>query len=142
MSNTRAFLNAVLWGTVSGAIPGLLFSSVGLLIFIGDQNWSGLYLFFAPIILAGPVVFAANLLVGLPLTALLVHLGQERGRYYVLAGFLAGASPTPLGFLLPDSLLGFALLGVSGALGGAVSGWVWGRHRDDLNLARSAADRH
>jgi hypothetical protein len=141
LSNTRAFLKAVLCGTISGAIPGLMFSWIGLLIFFGDQSWGGLYLFFAPIILAAPVVFTACLLVGLPLTALLVHLGQERDRYYVLTGLLVGASPTSLGFLFPDGLVGFALLGVSGALGGAVSGWVWGRHRDDLKLARSAVDR-
>jgi hypothetical protein len=142
MSNRRAFGQAVVFGSLAGALPGFLITvPVALLTDFGEGGLSGLLLLISPIMIAAPMVLAGCLLIGLPFTFLLVRLRQERGRYYLLAGFLTGATPFTILMLMPDTGNLVGLLSVAGALGGAVSGWVWGRHRDQVIWAGTAADR-
>ncbi len=139
-----AFAKAVLRGGFAAAAPFLpLSAGFGLKYLIDfDDPLDGLYaplLVIYPLIITLPIVLGASILIGLPLTYLLSRIRREQGKHYVAAGTLCGGLPfVILGFWLDAGALFFVAL--VGALGGAVTGWSWGRHRDALIAARYAED--
>ncbi len=138
-SNVLAFIRAVLTGSFAAAAPGLL-ATVPLgvvLLFDLHDPMGGLRAFpimFAPLIIAFPCVLAGSFLVGIPATLVLGAMGKELGQYYVALGTLFGALPfVVIAILFAEDAPGtVAALSALGALGGGVTGWVWGRHRDRL----------
>lgn len=89
-------------------------------------------LMFAPLIITLPCVLVASIVFGLPLTAILSHFGKEKGEYYVIAGTAFGALPfLIIPMFLQNGSTDFGYIAVMGALGGAVTGWQWGRYRDE-----------
>lgn len=137
-SHVLAFFKAVATGSLAAASPGLLFTvPLGLLMVFKDGQLSGLSLVLAPLIVAVPSVFAASLLLGLPLTAVLARIGKERGEHYVVAGLVFGTLPFLGWMFLSDEANSIAALAVLGAFGGGATGWVWGRHREGLMAQQS-----
>lgn len=133
--SVRVFARAVGWGSLAGASPLLLISipvGIGTLFPAnsGSEWWSGIFVVFVPLLVVVPIVLAASVVFGLPLTAWLSRTGVERGQHYVTAGLLLGA--IPLFILFNEIMVLAALLSFGGTLGGGVTGWVWGRYRDDL----------
>lgn len=141
MSGPRALIKAVLCGGFAAGAPALLFSvPFGLALIADGSFFDGLYVLCLPLIMAGLIVLTASLLIGLPLTAMLAALGKERGEYYLVAGFLFGSAPFVFWMLMPFDRGSLGLLAFLGGLGGAVTGWHWGRHRDAVIAARGSAD--
>lgn len=133
MNGVRAFARAVILGSLAGAAPGLLFTvPFGLAVLVGDGSSGGLTIMIAPLIITAPFVLGASLLVGLPLTAVLTRLRKECGQYYVIAGLIVGTAPFLVWMQLANGANSIALLAMAGAFGGALTGWQWGRHRDEL----------
>lgn len=136
--HVRAFIKTVIIGSVAAAAPALLFTlPLGLTFLVGDGNLAGLVVMFAPLFFTVPCVLVGLLLVGLPLTAALARSKKERGEYYVIAGLFFGTAPFLVLMFLPDWGAGFALPAAFGAFGGSITGWVWGRHRDELAASRA-----
>ena len=137
-SGVVAFVKAVATGSLAAASPGLLFTvPLGLMMVFADGQLNGLSMMFAPLIVAVPCVFAASLLLGLPLTAVLSRIGKERGEHYVVAGLVFGTLPFLIWMFLADEENSIATLSVLGAFGGGATGWVWGRHREGLTAQQS-----
>lgn len=141
-----AFAKAVLTGAFAAAAPFLLltvpFGLVALFDF-GDPMGGARGLLIAavfPLIITLPIVLAASILIGLPLTYLLSRAGRDQGERYVVAGlFFGGVLPVAISILaLADVSVSLFYSALPGALGGAVTGWSWGRHRDALIAARNA----
>lgn len=131
-----AFARAVGAGGLAGAAPFSLVSvPIGLFTLFSDNSgpewWTGFIVAVSPLLISLPVVLAASITLGLPLTAFLSNLGKESGQTYVVCGFLLGAAPF-IALMVAIGEFGAGLIAVSGGLGGAVTGWVWGRHRDQL----------
>ena len=138
----RAFAKAVFWGGVGAAVPGLLVTvPLGLNMLIeGDRTMGvagSLYLIVMPLLVTWPLALGGMLLLGLPITWLFQRSGKENGRFYLLAGMVAGSLPFLLLGLHPD-FIGLMLASVPGGLGGIVAGWHWGRHRDAMLRAGAA----
>ncbi len=139
----QAFARAVGWGGFAGAAPFLMISiplGIGTL-FSGDPGnawWTGFFVIGLPLLVSLPIVLAASLLLGLPLTAFLSSMGKETGQTYVVGGFLFGAAPF-ITLVLWLGEFGASFWALPGSFGGAVTGWVWGRYRDEL-LAEQSSD--
>lgn len=140
-----AFSKAVLTGAFAAGAPFLLvIIPIGLALLFDSRDpmggLNGLLIAAVPLIIALPIVLAASLVFGLPLTYLLSRAGREQGSHYVAAGaFFGGALPFALSIVaLPDVFTGLFYFAIPGALGGAVTGWSWGRHRDAVIAAREA----
>lgn len=132
----RAFASAVGWGAFAGAAPYFVLTvPMGLVVLFGDNlgpnRLVGLYFMVLPLLISLPIVMVASMVLGLPLTAFLSRLGKETGQTYVVCGFLFGAIPFIV-LILSIGEFGAGIFAFSGGLGGAVTGWVWGRHRDHL----------
>lgn len=139
-ATVNALLKTVLWGGFAGAAPFLLFTvPFGISMFVEDKTEIGHFTAFwgmvMPLAFAWTGTLVGTLVIGLPLTALLARSGRERGRFYILAGLVAGSLPFLLAGFFPDSI-GLMMLSVPGGLAGAVAGWHWGRHRDAVIAAR------
>lgn len=131
-----AFFRAVGAGGLAGAAPfSLLSVPLGLFTLFSDNSgpewWTGFIWAVLPLLISLPIVLAASITLGLPLTVFLSGIGKETGQTYVVCGFLFGVAPFIV-FMLAIGGIGPGFLAVSGGLGGAVTGWVWGRYRDDL----------
>jgi hypothetical protein len=138
--SVSAFARAVGWGSLAAAAPFFLISvPIGMSSLFSDNYgsewWFVIYFMLVPLLITLPIVLTASLVLGLPLTALLSESGAEKGQHYVAAGVLIGA--VPLFILFMDVVSAAALLSFGGALGGGVTGWVWGRHRDELAASRA-----
>lgn len=128
-------------GIVRWIEPVLLVSPpVGLVIFLVDQDWEALYFGLFPLFLSAVVVVATFLVVGLPVTRLLVHLNRETFTNCVRCGLAVGIfAPLLMGLLFGSD--GLAIGGVSsffGALGGSVTASVWGEVRVGRQLKSEA----
>jgi hypothetical protein len=140
-TGVRAFIRSVVWGGFAGALPYLIFTiPVGLSLLFTEQTGLdgliGLYVLMLPLLISMPTVLAAAVLLGLPLTALLIRLKREAGSIYLVAGFLLGAIPFLVLAVMDDNMaIGF--LAFSGGLGGGIAGSVWGRHRDEFAAIQS-----
>lgn len=140
-TGVRAFIRSVVWGGLAGALPYSIFTiPVGLSLLFTEQTgldlFTGLYVVIIPLLISMPTVLVAAVLLGLPLTALLIRLKREAGSIYLVAGFLLGAIPFLVAAVMDDNLaIGF--LAFSGGLGGGITGAVWGRHRDEVAAIRS-----
>ncbi len=126
-----ALAKAVIWGGVAGALPFLLVTVPIGMAMVQDGQAGGFWIMLVPLWIAWPATLAGTLAIGLPLTVLLARSGHERGRFYVLAGLIAGSLPFLLAGLFPD-MIGWMAFSIPGGLAGAVAGWHWGRHRDWL----------
>ena len=139
-----AFAKAVLTGACAAAAPFLVLTvPIGLaaLFDFGDPmgGLNGLLIAAAPLIVTLPIVLGASILIGLPLTYLLSRAGRDQGELYVVAGlFFGGVLPVAISILAGQAADALFYFAIPGSLGGAVTGWSWGRHRDALNLARHA----
>ena len=139
-----AFAKAVLTGAFAAAAPVLLISlPIGLsMLFDFDDPVAGLYglaVIAYPLLFTLPIVLGASILIGLPLTYLLSRTRRDRGELYVVAGlFFGGVLPVAISILAGQVAAALFYFAIPGSLGGAVTGWSWGRHRDALNLARYA----
>lgn len=125
---------AVLWGGMAGGLPFLLVTVPVGLAAIQDGQAGGIWIMLVPLWIAWPATLAGALAIGLPFTWLLARSGHERGRFYVLAGLIAGSLPFLTAGLFPDGI-GWMAFGIPGGLAGAVAGWHWGRHRDQVIAA-------
>jgi len=129
-------------GIVRWIEPVLLVSPpVGLVIFLVDQDWEALYFGLFPLFLSAVVVVATFLVVGLPVTRLLVHLNRETFANYVRCGLAVGIFGPPLLMGLLFGSDGLAVGGVFsffGALGGSVTASVWGEARVGRQLKSEA----
>lgn len=131
-----AFIRAVLWGGFAGALPFLLVTiPVGLSLFSKGQELIAMWTMVLPLAVALPAALAGAVMIGLPITWLMIRSGREHGRFYILAGLVAGSLPFLLAGVFPDSI-GLMAVSVPGGLAGAVAGWHWGRHRDAVIAAR------
>jgi hypothetical protein len=136
-----AFVKAVITGSLAAAAPFFLITlplGIGTL-FEGDASfewWSGLLVILSPLIISLPIVLAASALIGLSLTLVLVSLGRESGRTYMVFGFLFGSIPFLIAMVSEDNLA-LGMLAFAGATGGGITGWVWGHHRDEMAAERS-----
>lgn len=129
----RAFLLAVVAGSLAAAAPALLITvPLGLMMVFDDGHLNGLAIMFAPFVISFPCVLIASLLIGLPLTTVLAWMGRERVEFYVIAGLIIGPVPFLVLMFQADGSSDLAFAAACGAIGGAVTGWVWGRHRDEL----------
>ena len=141
-----AFAKAVLTGAFAAAAPFLLLTvPLGLMLAFdfGDPmgGASGLLIAAAPLIVTLPIVLGASILIGLPLTYLLSRAGRDHGELYVVAGlFFGGILPVAISILAGQEEAGLFSFVIPGSLGGAVTGWSWGRHRDALIAARDTED--
>ena len=140
-----AFARAVLTGAFAAAAPFLLVTvPLGLILLFdfGDPMGGarGLLIAVAPLIVTLPIVLGASILIGLPLTYLLSRSRRERGQHYVATGaFFGGAFPLAISIVVgPDASPNLFYFALPGALGGAVTGWQWGRYRDALIAARDS----
>lgn len=133
-----ALAKAVLWGGVAGALPFLLVSVPIGMAMMRDGQAGGFWIMLVPLWIAWPTTLIGAFVIGLPFTALLIRSGHERGRFYVLAGLIAGSLPFLLAGLFPETI-GWMAFSIPGGLAGAVAGWHWGRHRDRV-AGHSATD--
>lgn len=138
-----AFAKAVLTGAFAAAAPVLVltvpFGLVALFDFDDPMGGARGLLIAAvfPLIITLPIVLGASILIGLPLTYLLSRAGRDQGELYVVAGlFFGGVLPVAISILAGQAAGGLFYFAIPGSLGGAVTGWSWGRYRDALNLAR------
>jgi len=126
----RAFFKAVAIGTLAGAWMPMIFTVVVALSLIPDaidghgNVVSSLVFAIFPVAVAFVFVFLASILVGLPVTAILVRFRAESEAAYVLVGLAVG-------FALP--LLVLAWMGAAegwwlallGAFSGSITGRTW-----------------
>ena len=137
-----AFAKAVLTGAFAAAAPFLLVTvPLGLILLFdfGDPMGGarGLLIAVAPLIVTLPIVLGASILIGLPLTYLLSRAGRDQGELYVVAGlFFGGILPVAISILAGQAADALFYFAIPGSLGGAVTGWSWGRHRDAQKIAR------
>ena len=130
MAPVPAFVRAVLHGAVAAAAPMLVITLVMEVISMfdlgrpGGNLWPSLYLMALPLIVTLPLVLAASLLIGLPLTILLKRTDRESERAYMACGAVAGFLIPIVGLLAMAAPSGYwvALLG---AFGGAITGRTW-----------------
>lgn len=139
-----AFAKAVLTGAFAAGSPLLLISvpaGIVLLFDFGDPmgGLNGLLIAAFPLLITLPIVLGASILIGLPLTYLLSRAGRDQGELYVVAGlFFGGVLPVAISILAGQAAGGLFYFAIPGSLGGAVTGWSWGRYRDALNLVRNS----
>ena len=100
----RAFLKSVAMGALAGAWLPMIFTVIAAFIAISDRPHDGnailsmiLFAFF-PLPLALAFVLPASVLVGLPVTALLIRFRAETSVAYVVIGLA-------IGFALPLAVL-------------------------------------
>jgi hypothetical protein len=136
-NDLRAFLIAVLCGSLAAGAPVMLMTVPFGLGMVSDGDFGGLLVMFSPALVALPVVLGASLLIGLPLTALLRASNREAGAYYVLAGLVFGAGPLLVWMVMPDGSPSLGILAALGGFGGAITGWQWGRYRDAVRGERT-----
>ena len=126
----RAFVRAVIWGGVGGALPFLLIAvPVGTSLLGKGQFAIAVWTMVLPLLIAWPITLAAALVIGPPITWLMDRFAPHRGRFYVLAGLIAGSLPFLATGLFPGAI-GWMAFAIPGGMAGAVAGWHWGRHRD------------
>ena len=83
-----------------------------------------------PVAISFPVVAVGWLFVGLPLTWLLAKSGRDDSDSLGLVGAIAGTLVV-LAFLWIQDSLGFFVFAFLGAVGGGVTGKLWGEVRDE-----------
>jgi hypothetical protein len=126
----RAFFKTVAIGTLAGAWMPMIFTVVMALSLIPDaidghdSVLSSLLVAIFPIGVALAFVLPASILLGLPVTAILVWLRAESEAAYVLIGFVIGlALPLlVLAWMGADEGWWLALLG---AFSGSITGRTW-----------------
>lgn len=127
----RAFIRAVLIGTLAGAAAPLLLTLPLAVISLGDGGFDGtirssLMIGIAPLLVAFPVVLGCSLLLGLPAVAIFRRLGIETVASYVCLGCVAGGVvPTMLLWLIaaPDGYW----MAFLGTFSGGVTAASWAR---------------
>lgn len=125
----RPFVKSVLFGALAGAAPMLVltvFIAIGLL---ADGVKVGgmlplLWLAVLPLVVSIPLVFAASILVGLPLTFLLKRRLRESASAYISVGAFVGFVVPIAILLLMEAPAGY-WMALLGAVGGAVTGRTW-----------------
>ncbi|MFN5902985.1 MAG: hypothetical protein ACK439_08490 [Novosphingobium sp.] len=142
-SALSALVKSVAWGGVAGALPFLLVTvPLGLSWLLEGKSAIGpaaaIWAMVLPLAVAWPLTLLGFVLLGLPCTWLLARSGHERGRFYILAGLIAGSLPFLAAGLFPEGL-GYMAFSVPGGLAGAVAGWHWGRHRDRVTATNQQA---
>lgn len=132
-----SFFRAIGWGAAAGGgIFLFLTVPIGIAMLFDGEIPSAAIVSLLPLLAAGAGTLIGMIVIAIPLTFLLRHMGCERAKYYARCGMIAGA-------LLPFAvltLLGFGLemigvavfLGVFGAMAGRMSGTVWGDFRQSL----------
>lgn len=134
----RAFLRAVKWGAIAGGGIWLLMTvPIGVGMALDGEAGPGLGVALMPLAIAGAGSLAGMLLIGLPLTALLRELRNERCATYALVGMIAGFIAPSLVVALLENFNPFEssfglFLGIFGAISGGVAGHVWGSWREQL----------
>ncbi len=141
-----AFLRALVAGALAGGVPWLVITAplaaAGL---VEGEIAGALFVIALPVILAGIIVLANMVVIGLPVTRLLAANGRECPRVYALAGAGFGLVIPPA-FLLVFESSSFAwhsdllILGANGLFAGAVTAFVWGKHRRQLHRHAAAID--
>ena len=135
----RAFAKSVLLGTVAGAAPVCAVTfAIALALAVDGGGGTGLFpllwLALLPVVVTLPLVLAASIVFGLPLTALLKRLEGETGATYVVCG-------AAIGFVIPLAILLMIRAPAEywtvtlGAFSGAVTAHTWWRSARDPNAA-------
>lgn len=124
------FCKAVIAGGVASAAPVLAFT-IALAVISMPQGINGsgsvsatLWFAIMPLVISTSVVFAASVIVGLPVTLMLRRHDSESGPAYVGSGVAAGFLISFIGLLIVGSFAAFWML-ILGTLGGAVTSRVW-----------------
>jgi hypothetical protein len=126
----NAFAKAWFWSGVAGALPFLLVAvPVGTSLIGQGQTATAVWTMILPLLVSWPITFIGMIALGVPIGWLFARSGHERGRFYILAGLIAGSLPFLIAGLFPDAI-GWMAFSIPGGLAGAVAGWHWGRHRD------------
>jgi hypothetical protein len=138
-----ALLRAWFWGSVTGGALFLLLTVPLAIMSIGQTSVATtLLVALMPILVAGAVTGPAIVLLGLPLTVLLAHLGRESPGLYLAAGFGLGlALPIGIVFSMGGDGSG-AWLSIFGAVAGTVAAGIWGSWRQRVAEGRSEPAEH
>lgn len=145
MNNSiHAFWRAVLFGTLTGGVPFLPLTIPFSFLLIADGKvLNAAIAALLPLLVAGPVVLSAMLLIALPLTALLQWAGKERKAFYAGLGAFSGvAFPAATYALLSEhwEVASMLLPGILiGPFSGAVAGSTWGKWREAVALELAEA---
>ena len=134
---------AIWTGSLFAAGPGLVLTvplSIGLLFDCGFMSMEcavipAVALF--PVAIALPIVIASWLLVGVPLTWLLAKVGYDNSDTVGLVGAIAGALVV-LAFLWLQDSLGYFAAAILGAVGGGVTGKIWGETREAVGASQQS----
>ncbi|MET0370530.1 MAG: hypothetical protein ABW039_04035 [Sphingobium sp.] len=90
----------------------------------GGRLFPSLWLAILPFVVSLPLVLAASIIVGLPLTALLQRRGWECASAYISVGAIVGFV-LPIAILLLMAAPAGYWMALLGAVGGAVTGKTW-----------------
>ncbi|GEM_PF-3589681 len=135
----RHFARAVMFGTLAGSGFFLLFSvPIGVTGILVDPL-GALFIALFPILVCGAFVLPSMILVGLPTTAILHHIGDEDCKTYALAGGVTGLIIP----IIVDGVWGMLggtsiVLAIFGIISGTTAGYVWGGWREKLADTRQA----
>jgi len=86
--------------------------------------WQALFLLALPLLITFPIVFAASIIFGLPLTFLLKSINRESLSHYCLIGASIGFVITIVGLWLLEVEDGYWIVMLGGVAGG-VTGYTW-----------------
>lgn len=147
MAPVPAFVRAVLYGALAAAAPVLVVTVTLGIASMLDGGWRGdgklapsLWLAVLPLVVTLPLVLAASLLVGLPLTMLLRRFGRESELAYTTCGAVAGCL-IPIGGLLAMAAPSGHWTALLGAFGGAVTGRTWWSAARTRDVRQTSAPR-
>ena len=141
MAPVPAFVRAVLYGALAAAAPVLVVTVTLGIASMLDGGWRGDGKLAPSLWLAVlPLVLAASLLVGLPLTMLLRRFDRESERAYTTCGAVAGCL-IPIGGLLAMAAPSGHWTALLGAFGGAVTGRTWWSAARTRDVRQTSAPR-
>lgn len=130
------FAKAVVFGSLAGAAPYLLFTvPMGLSFLAEGESLNGIMMMILPLLITFPIVLGASVIFGLPLTAFLSGSRRDRQRTYATIGLALGALIPTVLFFSVGGVDGFAaspFFAIPGMIAGTVTGHTWGKWREAL----------
>ena len=139
------FCKAVWWGSLAAAGALLIFTvPIGILVLF-DGEAAGFYIAVLPLLVSGAGTLAGMVLIGLPLTAFLHHIGRETLANYSGIGAAIGFVLPALFLLVTEGVEPILLpaglfLGLFGMIAGGVAALHWGEYRQSQASREDAPD--
>ena len=138
MRHMWPFGKSVLFGSVAGALPGIIiFILIGHAassrnFYTAEFLWVILQFSMMLLSISFPVVLACTIVLCLPLTFILARQGWESEAAYVTPGLMMGS-------VIPGLYdTSFSALGIVGAFSGAVTGSTWWRAARDPQAGKAS----